>query len=168
MVKRAKKNKELSIAITGNRHPASSDHLLIKSTINKIMSDKKVAEVIFGGAQGVDTVALLCALLFKEKNPYNIIPKLTVIIPCTMEEQPSSTREVTESADEIVELCHKITSSDGYNAYRARNEVMVDRADRIVAFWDGEARSGTFMTINLAKQKKKPFEIIDIAGSDNN
>lgn len=40
-----------------------------------------------------------------------------------------------------------------------RNAVIVDIADRIVAFWDGQSR-GTASTIELARKAGKPVEVI--------
>lgn len=164
--KRKPTSKDIKIAITGNRNPLQSDHVIIKGVMDKIMSNSRVTEVVFGGAQGVDTVALLFALLFKQENPFHIHPRLVVMLPNTIEEQPKSTIDVTNSADEVIELCNRISPDDGFGSYRKRNEAMVQRVNRVVAFWNGVARTGTFMTINLAKSYKKQVEIIDIQGAD--
>lgn len=47
----------------------------------------------------------------------------------------------------------------GKSAGYLRNAEIVDSADRVVAFWDGESK-GTKHTINLALAKKKNLEVI--------
>lgn len=47
----------------------------------------------------------------------------------------------------------------GKGAGYARNTVVVELSDKIVAFWDGKSR-GTLDTINKAKAAGKPVEII--------
>lgn len=42
-----------------------------------------------------------------------------------------------------------------------RNEIIIDVCDKVLAFWDGKSR-GTLSTINLAKKKGKPIEVIEI------
>ena len=47
----------------------------------------------------------------------------------------------------------------GKSAGYIRNEKMVDAADRVVAFWDGESK-GTKHSIDLALRKRKNLEVI--------
>ena len=47
--------------------------------------------------------------------------------------------------------------------YRYRNERIVFNSDILIAFWTGKkAYSGTYMTINIAKDNKIPVKIINI------
>ena len=48
----------------------------------------------------------------------------------------------------------------GKSAGFLRNTTIVDKADRVVAFWDAKSR-GTLDTINKAKAKGIPVEIIE-------
>jgi hypothetical protein len=47
----------------------------------------------------------------------------------------------------------------GKAAGMIRNRQVVEAADRVVAFWDGESK-GTFGTIKLALAEKKNLEVI--------
>lgn len=47
----------------------------------------------------------------------------------------------------------------GRRAGFLRNKLIVDRADRVVAFWDQRSR-GTQHTIDLAREAGKPVEIV--------
>lgn len=48
---------------------------------------------------------------------------------------------------------------DGRSAGAKRNRIIVEKADEIVAFWDGES-AGTAITIEMAKLAKKPLRVI--------
>lgn len=50
--------------------------------------------------------------------------------------------------------------TSGRGAGMARNQIIVDRSDRVVAFWDGESR-GTRDTILKTKRAGKPLKIIN-------
>jgi hypothetical protein len=47
----------------------------------------------------------------------------------------------------------------GRGAGFMRNKLIVDRCDKVVAFWDGESK-GTKSTIELAERQGKPVEVI--------
>ena len=49
-------------------------------------------------------------------------------------------------------------SQFGLRAGHKRNEEMVEDADALIAFWDGES-TGTLSTINYAKQKGIPVRV---------
>lgn len=52
------------------------------------------------------------------------------------------------------------------NDYRARNKLLVHQVrmqqGRLKAFWNGNKRSGTFMTINIARRANVPVDIQEI------
>jgi len=56
----------------------------------------------------------------------------------------------------------------GGTSYRDRNTELVRRSDRIVGFWTGQQRSGTYMTMNIAWREGKilPTDIFGVGLSD--
>lgn len=58
-----------------------------------------------------------------------------------------------------VELHLPDWKAHGRAAGPLRNRLIVESADRVVAFWDGESR-GTLSSINIAKKLGKPLEVI--------
>lgn len=42
-----------------------------------------------------------------------------------------------------------------------RNKLIVEECDCLLAFWDGQSR-GTKFTLDYAKEKDKPFKIVQI------
>ncbi len=147
----------LTTSITGNRHPSRSDNIIISRVMKDVVLQSK--KIIFGGAIGVDTVALESAI--KWRHFLNKPVRLIVIVPNTLSSQPRETWVTSHKADRIIEL-----GNDGPNRFRIRNTAMVRRSDVLVAFWNGQKRSGTYMTMNIARRMKKPVKVIRITGSD--
>jgi len=49
----------------------------------------------------------------------------------------------------------------GKGAGFVRNQLIIDNADFVIAFWDGESK-GTLSSINIAKKQKKVCKIVKI------
>lgn len=68
-----------------------------------------------------------------------------------------------EAAEERPDLGIEIHPADwevyGRRAGAVRNAAMVDRADLVVAFWDGKSR-GTKNTIDFARNMMKPYAVV--------
>jgi hypothetical protein len=113
-----------------------------------LIGNRSIKSIYFGGAAGSDTEALKAALYYR-KGPG---PRLIVIVPDTVDSQPADTRQWTLKADEIVELKNPITSEDSYSSYKKRNEHLVDHGTFVVAFFNGNFKSGTGQAINYAEK----------------
>ncbi|MCL2196795.1 MAG: DUF2493 domain-containing protein [Treponema sp.] len=50
---------------------------------------------------------------------------------------------------------------NGKHAALKRNDIIIDEADKIIAFWDGKS-TGTKYVIDRAKKLNKPVEVINI------
>lgn len=71
--------------------------------------------------------------------------------------------EVIEAAEKVV----VVTDVDDYPGpwvYHKRNEWMVDNAERVLAYWNGKERGGTFACIKYARKVGKPIR--NIYGKD--
>jgi uncharacterized phage-like protein YoqJ len=113
----------------------------------------------FGGARGSDTLALVAA--GNLKNEFDVTTELVVVVPWTLEDQPSAVRPaVTEHADRVVELEHEAPVGTG-RGYHARNEWMIDQADRCRVFWNGES-SGTKATAEKADEAGLTIRVHEI------
>lgn len=117
----------------------------------------KVTNFIAGGAQGFDTAAALAVLEMREKEN----PEIKLQIECPFrgqelgwgEEAQKLYTEINEKANIVNFL------SDNYKGkylYQRRNEIMVDQADYIFAFWNGKKYGGTYNTVSYARKKGKP------------
>ncbi|MBI5487787.1 MAG: hypothetical protein HY905_10685 [Deltaproteobacteria bacterium] len=177
------------VAITGNRGITGEDREKIRAKMRELVGDPGVAAIFFGGATGADTEALAAALEFRnfaqrpqrpqrtqrgevsrrdaetQRGPAKR-PRLVVVVPDTVEGQPKETWETSRRADEIVELGHPIRVEDRWRAYHLRNQRLVAEATELVAFWNGDPRSGTAATIALARKRGMGVEIVEVEGGD--
>lgn len=139
-------------AITGHRlvHSRALDR--IQKAMHLLIDNSTIDEIYFGGAKGTDTEALRAALQYRKGRR----PRLVVVVPDTIDSQPSNTRHWTDSADEVIELGNPITDEDGYSSYRIRNEYLVNVCTFLVAFFNGDFKTGTGQAINYATRIGKP------------
>jgi len=136
------------ISITGHRSLNATDRERVRKGIQALVNNTSIDAIYFGGARGVDTEALRAALEFrKDKRPH-----LVVVIPDTVEEQPWDTREWTRKADEVIELRNPISKANKFASYRIRNQYLVDIATFLVAFWNGDYKSGTGQAVRMAEK----------------
>lgn len=115
-------------------------------------------ELRFGGALGSDTLALLAVCSVKDARKVGYVP-------FTVYDQPQEAREVLQScADEVVEL--RLPKSK--RAYLDRNLMMLEGADRLVAFTDGRTEGGTAYTIRNAEKLGLPVAIVPVSALATN
>lgn len=147
----------MKIAITGHRDLKTVDHATVVDRVVRFLDDG-VTDVYMGGAVGVDTLVLE-TLLAQPKRP-----RLVTVVPCRVEDQSVMIRDLIRRSDEVVELCVPITRQDGWQAYRVRNQFLVDRGvDRLVAFHNGSTDSGTWQTMRYARQIGRIVEVVGIS-----
>lgn len=115
------------------------------------------AKVISGGAQGFDQALAGAAYLLD-------IPFI-VAVPFKGQEKKwpapaqDSYRKMCSLAEEVVVVCE-----GGYanSKFIERDKWMVDHADKVVALYDGQGKSGTGATVEYAiKQEKEIFNLWD-------
>jgi phosphoribosylpyrophosphate synthetase len=143
------------VAITGIRDLAPESESWVWATMEDLVTDPKVKEIRFGGARGSDTIALNAAGNARTGDR----PKLVVMVPGKVEHQPPYARDVVRTwADEVKELGLNLKLP---SSYIIRNRRLVDGADVLVAFWDGE-KGGTSYTIDYATQRGVPVDVIPV------
>ncbi len=117
------------------------------------------SHVYLGGAVGIDTLAL-------DWLAQHAPVALTVVVPCTLADQPEQARQtVRETAHRVerVSLVELGAPQLAEEAYHARNRWMVDRSDLVIGFPHGEdPRSGTWYTIRYAAEQSRPRLIVPI------
>jgi len=156
-------------AITGSRSVTAADAAHVERIVEALVYDVRPAEIIFGGAVGVDTIALAAAQHHRSHRGGTVRAhhsRLVVIVPDVVAAQPHEAREaIRRYADEVVMLRQRITRDDGWAAYHARNEAMVDRATVVLGFWNGDVRSGTHACLAYAARIGRPLWIETIGGA---
>jgi predicted Rossmann fold nucleotide-binding protein DprA/Smf involved in DNA uptake len=146
-------------AITGHRTLGLVSTKRVWTAAETLLRNLTIDVVYLGGASGVDTEFLKAALQYR----IELRPKLIVVVPDTVERQPVSTREWTRRADEIIELLEPITADNRYLSYKKRNEYLVDQSTFLIAFFNGNFKSGTGSAINYAKKCGKKVYTIPVS-----
>ncbi len=136
-------------ATAGSSTLSSDDIHKIHICMKKVVSLPHIDAIYFGGARGGDTEALKAALHFRGGSPR---PYLVVVVPDTLLKQPFETHTFSRKADEIIELKHPITPTDGFSAYSKRDQYLVDVATSLLAFFSGNYASGTGKTVRMAEE----------------
>lgn len=152
----------MKIAITANRKLDPDDNTTIFNKMAELVTNENVEAIYFGGAIGGDHVALEAALSIQAINK----PKLIVVVPCVLANQPKVTHENIKKADELIELKNPITQDDNWKSFHQRNEYMVDHAEKTICFFNGLRRGGSYSCAQYAEKQGKVVEYIIIIGDD--
>lgn len=102
-------------------------------------------EFITGGCWGGDTEIAKAVREYHPGIPHKII-------------LPADRSQVDRVAIESAWPKNNIIEMPGGSTYRDRNERIVSECDRLIAFWTGNTRSGTHMTINIGCRAGKMME----------
>lgn len=132
----------------------------IAERVEKFIVEENVTTFINGLALGIDTWTARIVLKLKEKYPHI---KLISASPCLNhnskwnKESQEIWQEVVDKSDEFI-----IVTEEEYKPYlmQVRNMWMVDRADIILAVFDGTP-GGTMNCVKYAEKQNKRIEIID-------
>lgn len=146
------------ITITGHRTILEADLPVIDERAHALLDQEDLEEVLIGGALGLDLHVLAYLMRWRQRDR----PKVTVVVPDVVESQPWATQNVIRMADECIELNIPITKHDGFQAYHVRNRFMVDRAASVLAFFNGDERSGTSATMHYARRCGKTVEVVGL------
>jgi len=143
------------VAVTGHRHITAPD----AETVTAAVDEHPAQSWVFGGASGVDTVAL------RAVRASHGIAWLKVIVPGTVAQQPAEARATIEAcADKVVELGGDLAKPASYHA---RNRAMVREALEVLAFMDGgKGGSGTRNCAERAREQGRALRVVGIEGSD--
>ncbi|MCH5210166.1 MAG: DUF1273 family protein [Oscillospiraceae bacterium] len=142
-------------------HPAC---LMIKKQLRRlivgVIEKKNVTKFISGMALGTDMWALEIVLDLKDEYP-NIT--LEAAVPCR--NQASSWNvKYKERYNKLLSLCDEVTVLQEeyiYDCMMKRNKYMVQKADYVIAVWNGTP-SGTDKTIQYALDMCKPVYYVDV------
>lgn len=148
--------KEKTCCFTGHREVSILKLPALKTKLKKQIEeliDQGYEVFVAGGAIGFDTLAANAVLKLREKYPHI---KLHLVLPCENQDkywtdsQKAEYARILESSDS-----HEYVSRS-YTRYCMfqRNRKMVDLSSRVVAYYDGDGKGGTAMTVKYAMQKQ--------------
>lgn len=146
----------------GSYNPVELKPLLweLHRVIVEHIEQKDVTTFISGMALGIDQFSSRIILKLKEKYPHI---KHIAAVPCKNQfnkwpqQSKREWQDIIDKSDEVVYV-----SEEEYTSYcmEARNRYMVDRADYIIAVWDGN-KGGTGNCVSYARKKEKPLTVIN-------
>lgn len=151
------------LSFTGNRHAPKTTELMWRLHQNiELYIEKGVTEFSCGCCYGSDFYFMSSINKHKEKYP-NI--KLIGYIPHLNQSEKWSQENKLEY-DRLIKTCDKIiqVSNEPYTnqCMLFRNLRLVENCDYLLALFDGNSKSGTQQTINLAIKNDKVKEIMVI------
>lgn len=156
-----------TLAVTGHIDLTEDSVRLVRTALDELL--KQYADDALVGvsciAEGADSVFAEAVLAAGGR--------LTVVIPSQDYRQNEVSPDhaplfdrLLEAADEILILPHKTADRQ---AYEAANAVLVERADRLIAVWNGESPSGagggTADTVLEARAEGVPVDVVWPAGA---
>lgn len=143
------------VSITGHRPEKIPDFDRLVEPFTGALHDLGATGVIQGMAAGID--------LWSAKVSWdNEIPFLCAR-PWRTHAPRKADRELYEWALDNCYAHHFVNGATSYPGpwvYQDRNEWMVDRADHVIAFWDG-SKGGTANCVKYANKVGKPVTVID-------
>ncbi len=142
-----------TLCFTGHRElPTGEDLVKLKG---KLLAEIKNSyfegynHFIFGGAQGFDLLAAKTVL--ELANEYGDI-KLTAAIPFKGQSSKFSF-ENKILYDEVLCACNNtlvLSQTYSKDCYKIRNQYMVDKSSKVIAYYNGKVRNGTGQTVRMA------------------
>lgn len=169
------------VVFTGHRKIADDSHKpLIRASVRAVIREG-ADEMVFGGADGFDLLALHEAWIWKmfasqpqhaeeakAKYPKMASVDLVVVVPATLRQQPERVQRGFEyykqSHDGLITLV-EMGLQYTPETLKRRNHVMVDRIPSpqegmVMSYWSGEFQSGTYSLLYYASGKRLPMKNI--------
>jgi len=131
------------LGFTGSSHlglQPTQDRLILN--LYRLAEEVKPSRVVTGACVGVDTFV------------YEFFNKFYPDIPQTVV-FPADRKAVGLTEDGVRAAGHTVVVMPDGTSYRQRNKKIVELSDKLAAFWTGQTRSGTFMTMNIARKAGK-------------
>jgi len=136
------------VAITGHRDYPD------RAALYRGLDRMSAKHYYFGGARGIDSDALE---YISKTQPGSV---RTVVVPNRLINQPASARAIIKRhATNVIEL-----KNSGTDRYMIRNRYMVNKANRVNAFYDFRGKGGTYNTIEYARSKGKLGTVTSLRG----
>lgn len=149
------------VAITGHRPERIPDMKAMEEALSEAYLELEVTKVIQGMAAGIDLLAARTA--FRLDIPFISARPWAGHTPRVADQ--ISYENAIVYAEEVVNV-HPSIKYPGAWVYQKRNEWMVDRAELVIAVWDGQPKGGTYNCVKYAHDVKElPILMIDpVAG----
>jgi|SaaInlStandDraft_4_1057021.scaffolds.fasta_scaffold34738_2 hypothetical protein len=133
------------LGFTGTAHLPATHREVVHRGLLEIMESihPEVPErVVTGACVGVDEY-----IFFWFRAYYPDVPQTVVF--------PADRKAVDLTEGEVRVTGHTVVCMPPGTSYRQRNEKIVELSGMVGAFWTGQKRSGTYMTMNIARKAGK-------------
>ncbi len=163
----------MTCCVTGHRpkgfpFPHTGDNEVFMDYLNLLY--RTVGELIVAGydsfitgmAEGADIDFAICVLEWRKQYPHIT---LEGALPYPVSPYAADS-EYTRVKRRILGLCDKVTVvSPAYTTgcMQKRNIYMVDRADLVLAIWNGQESGGTFNTLRYANMTGKTLQVLRLS-----
>lgn len=128
----------------------------IRDAIHEVADQNPRVTWLAGGAIGADQIATDVLLERGER--------VELVLPFDPEIQSARWSWVQRFVQfrQLLRAARVHVVRDRYDpaAYRDRNRVMVERANLLLAFWNGRPGSGTAMTVRMAEARRVPVIVV--------
>ena len=142
------------LAISGMRDITPAGAETVTRTMRRALSVLHPTIVNFGGARGVDTIAL--------KAIASSSVTLIVYLPATRQDAPTEAYLSLPLADRVIELKGDPSRP---KTYLDRNSKMLENANALLAFTDGQRKGGTWDAIKKTWKAGIPVYVVHIERS---
>ncbi len=153
-------NRIKTVCFTGHRDLPEAKKQAVYAALQKEVAlaiEEGYDTFISGFANGVDIMAAEIVAEYKKKNPLLLLYAYLPYFERVLQKKPAF--QTLLKACDMVKI---VRQNYDMGSYHARNRLMVDHADLLIAVYDGRKEGGTYQTISYAKRKGRKIVIIGI------
>lgn len=140
------------VAITGHRPEDIKNPEWVYDSLKQVLKEVNPEKLYQGMAAGTDLMsaqlAIILGIPFVAARPWKTHTSRI--------EDREIYQFVLDKADEVINVSESNYYS-GPQLYHARNEYMVDKADIVIAIWNGSKKGGTAACVKYALKQGKPL-----------
>lgn len=139
------------IAGTGHRSIAYPVDRIVTSIVDELLSlnpTKVISGMALGWDMALADAAVFLDIPFRAAVPFPGQPDLWPV------DQKARYHRLLEQAEDVTYISEFTVG----RAYEIRNRWMIDRADLVLAYWDGSLNGGTANAVRYANKKKVPLK----------
>ncbi|GAB3170207.1 hypothetical protein GCM10027059_36360 [Myceligenerans halotolerans] len=152
----------VTIAVTGHMDLSPDSIPLVRAALDETLTPLTAA----GEVTGVSCIARGADTLFAEA-VLAAGGRLVAVIPSQDYRQTKVKPDHAPTFDTLIEAAADVAvmpfTSANRDAYEAANKILIERADRLVAVWDGQpstGKGGTADTVTQARAAGVPVDVI--------
>ncbi len=145
-----------------SRSEADQGYVVYMDTLSKTMENliqNGYDHFISGMAEGADLDFARLVLQHKQKYPH-ILLEAALPYPNRSAKQIYETTKERASILAQCDLVQEVSPAYHRGCRQKRNIYMVDKADMVLAIWNGTEKGGTWNTIRYARQKERNIRYI--------